>query len=74
MASMTVFQHGRPKKKDYRKFKIKTLTGQDDFHSMKEVVYRRLMRYKEGDEKFAPLPDLMLIDGGAVHALSLIHI
>ena len=68
VASMTVFQHGRPKKKDYRKFKIKTLTGQDDFHSMKEVVYRRLMRYKEGDEKFAPLPDLMLIDGGAVHA------
>ena len=68
VASMVVFQRGKPLKRDYRHFKIKTLTGQDDFHSMEEVVTRRLRRYLDGDEKFAPLPDLMLIDGGEVHA------
>ncbi|MBQ9857404.1 MAG: excinuclease ABC subunit UvrC, partial [Oscillospiraceae bacterium] len=46
----------------------KTVKEQDDFHSMEEVVTRRLQRYLDGDEKFAPLPDLMLIDGGEVHA------
>ncbi|HHT17302.1 MAG TPA: excinuclease ABC subunit UvrC, partial [Papillibacter sp.] len=68
VASMTVFVKGRPLKRDYRRFKIKTLEGQDDYHSMMEVVSRRIIRYKEGDEKFSPLPDLMLIDGGATHA------
>ena len=68
VASMVVFSRGKPLKRDYRHFKIKTLTEQDDFHSMEEVVLRRLKRYLEGDEKFSPLPDLMLIDGGEVHA------
>jgi len=68
VAGMVVFQHGRPLKRDYRKFKIKTLEGQDDFHSMEEVIRRRLSRFLEGDAKFSPLPDLMLIDGGDVHA------
>ncbi len=68
VASMTVFVDGRPSKKDYRKFKIKTLQTRDDYGSMREVVGRRLERYLAGDEKFAPLPDLMLIDGGEKHA------
>ena len=68
VASMTVFAGGRPKKKDYRRFKIKTLDGQDDYHSMAEVVSRRIQRYKDNDEKFNELPDMMLIDGGATHA------
>lgn len=68
VASMTVFVRGKPLKRDYRRFKIKTLEGQDDYHSMMEVVSRRIARYKEGDEKFSPLPDLMLIDGGQAHA------
>ncbi len=68
VASMTVFVGGRPLKRDYRRFKIKTLVGQDDYHSMEEVVSRRIARYKDADEKFATLPDLMLIDGGATHA------
>ncbi|MBQ8830953.1 MAG: excinuclease ABC subunit UvrC [Oscillospiraceae bacterium] len=68
VASMVVFHRGKSLKRDYRRFKIKTITEQDDFHSMEEVVTRRLQRYLDGDEKFAPLPDLMLIDGGEVHA------
>jgi excinuclease ABC subunit C len=65
---MTVFSGGKPLKREYRKFKIKTLGAQDDYHSMAEVVSRRIARFKSGDEKFGKLPDLMLIDGGATHA------
>ena len=68
VASMVVFVNGKPLKRDYRKFKIKTLEGQNDYGSMAEVIHRRFMRYKEGDEKFSNLPDILLIDGGAVHA------
>jgi excinuclease ABC subunit C len=68
VASMTVFVKGRPYKRDYRRFKIKTLDTQDDLGSMEEVVSRRIARYQNDDEKFSELPDLMLIDGGANHA------
>ncbi len=64
VASMVVFQGGRPAKGEYRRFKIKSVEGADDFASMEEVIRRRLERLKEGDEKFAQPPDLMLIDGG----------
>ncbi|MFB0921669.1 MAG: hypothetical protein QMB62_12455 [Oscillospiraceae bacterium] len=67
-ASMTVFVGGKPLKRDYRKFKIKERSSQDDFGSMREVLTRRFNRYLENDEKFSELPDLLLIDGGAVHA------
>ncbi|MGI5936563.1 MAG: excinuclease ABC subunit UvrC [Oscillospiraceae bacterium] len=68
VAAMTVFWRGRPLKREYRKFKIKEIEGQDDYHSMQEVLSRRFRRYLEGDEKFGTLPDLLLIDGGAAHA------
>ncbi|MBQ3103080.1 MAG: excinuclease ABC subunit UvrC [Oscillospiraceae bacterium] len=69
VASMTVFQGTRPLKRDYRKFKIKSLADHpDDYSSMREVLTRRFRRYLEGDEKFNALPDLLLIDGGATHA------
>ena len=68
VASMTVFVNGKPLKRDYRKFKIKELASQDDFGSMREVLMRRFNRYLIGDDKFSDLPDLLLIDGGAVHA------
>ncbi len=68
VASMTVFAGGKPLKRDYRKFKIKERSSQDDFGSMREVLTRRFNRYLDGDEKFSELPDLLLIDGGAVHA------
>jgi excinuclease ABC subunit C len=64
VASMVVFQGGRPAKDQYRRFKIKTVEGADDFASMSEVIRRRLERLKEGDEKFQPAPDLILLDGG----------
>ncbi len=68
VASMVVFQDGRPLKRDYRRFQIKTLTAPDDYAAMREVLKRRFRHYLDGDEKFAPLPDLLLIDGGEMHA------
>jgi excinuclease ABC subunit C len=64
VASMVVFQGGRPAKDQYRRFKIKTVEGSDDFASMAEIIRRRLERLKSGDEKFAQAPDLILVDGG----------
>ena len=61
VASMVVFVDGKPKKSEYRKFKIKTVVGADDFASMKEVVHRR---YKRVLEEQSELPDLIVIDGG----------
>jgi len=74
VASMTVFDRGKPCKKDYRRFKIKTLDGQNDVGAMAEVVSRRIARYGSGDGKFSVLPDLMLIDGGAVHAAAALRV
>ncbi len=69
VASMVVYEGAKPKKSAYRRFAIKTIVGRpDDYASMEEVLTRRLRRYLDGDEKFAPLPDVMLIDGGATHA------
>lgn len=68
VASMVVFSGGKPLKKDYRKFKIKTTAGQDDIGSMREVLTRRFKRYLEGDKSFDQKPDLVLIDGGKTHA------
>ena len=68
VAAMTVFVDGRPLKRDYRKFRMKTVSGPDDYASMHEAVSRRFARCVEGDEKFAEVPDLLLIDGGDTHA------
>ena len=64
VASMTVFEDGRPAKSKYRKFKMKTVEAQDDFASMFEAISRRAQRFADGDEKFAPMPDVFFIDGG----------
>src|SRR5215208_7231191 len=64
VASMVVFQGGRPAKSEYRRFRIRTIKGADDFSSMAEVIRRRLQRLKANDEKFTPAPDLILLDGG----------
>ncbi len=61
VASMVCFKHGKPAKSEYRHFNIKTVTGPDDFASMREVVHRRYKRLV--DEK-QDLPDLIMIDGG----------
>ena len=61
VAACVVFKDGKPSKKDYRHFNIKTVDGPDDFASMEEVVYRRYKRLMDEDE---PLPQLIIIDGG----------
>ncbi len=66
-AGMVVFADGKPKKSDYRLFRIRESGGQDDYASMREAVRRRLERYLDGDESFSPLPDLLLLDGGVGH-------
>ena len=68
VAAMTVHVEGKPLKRDYRKFRIRDLEQPDDYASMYQAVYRRFRHYADGDEKFAPLPDLLLIDGGDTHA------
>ena len=67
VASMVVYVDGRPRKSDYRRFKLKDMAGPDDYASMEQVLTRRFRRHLEGDEKFAHKPDLLLIDGGLEH-------
>ena len=86
VGSMVVFEDGRPKKNDYRKFKIKTVKGPDDYKSMREVLTRRFtrgMRERAGEEEtrgFAVYPDLIMMDGGrgqvniALEVLDELHI
>lgn len=72
VASMVVFENGLPKRSDYRKFKIKTVIGPDDYGSMEEVITRRFTRYineTSGDENvkkagFDKKPDMIFLDGG----------
>ena len=59
VASMVVFENGRPKKNDYRKFKLRTIDGPDDYASMREVLMRRFT-----DERFNIFPDILMMDGG----------
>ena len=61
VASMVFFENGRPKKSEYRRYKIKSVDRSDDYASMKEVVYRRYKRLLDENKM---LPDLILIDGG----------
>ena len=68
VASMVVFEDGKPRKSDYKRFKIEDLPGQDDYASMRQVILRRFTHYLEGDKGFAEKPDLLLIDGGVAHA------
>lgn len=79
VAAMAVFEYGRPQKRKYRQFKIKTVEGADDYASMREVIYRRFRHGLEEEEqiasgvmnirdaKFLPYPDLILLDGGRGH-------
>ncbi|CCO07576.1 excinuclease ABC subunit UvrC [Desulforamulus hydrothermalis] len=76
VASMVVFEEGKPARRQYRRFKIRTVEGPNDFAAMQEVISRRLARYREEQQqlaagtlavhqaKFSSLPDLIIIDGG----------
>ncbi len=69
VASMVVFRNARAERSLYRRFKMKVITGQNDYGSMQETLMRRFMRYLDGseDDAFGTLPDLLLVDGGAAH-------
>ena len=68
VASMVVFEDGKPKKSEYKRFKIEDLPGQDDYAAMRQVILRRFTHFKAGDKGFDQAPDLLLIDGGVAHA------
>lgn len=79
VGGMVVFENGRPAKRKYRRFKIKSFKGADDYAAMREVIYRRIHHAQEEeylieqgklnrhDAKFLPMPDLLLLDGGKGH-------
>jgi len=64
VGSMVVFIEGKPARSHYRRFRLKWLVGQNDFAALHEVLTRRLSAFRQGQSKFSPLPDLMIIDGG----------
>ena len=68
VAGMVVFEDGKPKKSDYKRFRLEGLDGQDDYASMRQVVERRFRHYVAGDKGFEQKPDILLIDGGVTHA------
>lgn len=68
VGSMVVFQDGKPRKGDYKRFKIEGMDEQDDYSAMRQVLQRRLSHYIEHDSGFDTAPDLLLIDGGVNHA------
>ena len=76
VSSMVVFVNGSPASKEYRRFRIKSDTRGDDYAAMHEALTRRFERAQSGDEKFADLPDLLVIDGGRGQlntALTVLH-
>jgi excinuclease ABC subunit C len=73
VASMVVFQDGKPRKSDYKRFKIEGLDGQDDYASMHQVLTRRFVHYQNGDKGFEEAPNLLLIDGGITHAQTAVN-
>jgi excinuclease ABC subunit C len=74
VGAMVVFTGTKPARQEYRRFKIKTAEGADDYSSMQEVLYRRLKRWQNGDAGFSPLPDVILLDGGAGHVNAVLQV
>ena len=68
VASMVVFEEGKPQKSEYKHFKLEGLHNQDDYASMYQIITRRFTHYKAQDKGFQQKPDLLLIDGGITHA------
>ena len=66
VSAMVVYRDGKPYKKDYRKFRIKTVEGADDYHTMQEVIQRR---YSRVIRENLPQPDLIIVDGGTHKSL-----
>ena len=73
VASMVVFEDGKPLRSAYRHFKLEGLEDQDDYASMRQVLRRRFTHYLAGDKGFETAPDLLLIDGGVNHAQTVLR-
>lgn len=74
VGAMVVFKGLVPERSGYRKFKVRTVQGQDDYASMKEVLSRRFIRALKDDEKFAVLPDIIFMDGGKGHVTTALEV
>ncbi|MGN0704084.1 MAG: excinuclease ABC subunit UvrC [Lentihominibacter sp.] len=74
VGAMVVFDGLRADKKSYRKFKVRTVAGQDDYGSMREILSRRFSRVYSGDEGFEILPDIILMDGGKGHVSTAVEV
>ncbi len=74
VGAMVVFNGLKPDRKGYRKFKLRSVQGPDDYGSMQEVLSRRFMRVFDGDEKFAVLPDIIFMDGGRGHVTTALEV
>lgn len=74
VGAMVVFEGLNADKKSYRKFKVRTIEGQDDYGAMKEVLSRRFNRVFQGDEKFEVLPDIIFMDGGKGHVSAALEV
>ena len=74
VASMVVYEGGKPKKSEYKRFEVDMNGVQDDYGSMRQVLERRFARLLNGDKGFASKPDLLLIDGGISHAKTAVQV
>lgn len=74
VGAMVVFEGMRADKKSYRKFKVRSVTGQNDYGSMREILSRRFNRVYVGDEGFQILPDIILMDGGKGHVSTALEV
>ena len=74
VGGMVVFVDGKPKKGDYKRFTIRNMDGQDDYASMQQVIERRFTHLKNSDSGFESVPDIVLIDGGIVHAQTALQV
>ena len=74
VGAMVVFDGLKADKQGYRKFKVRSIEGQDDYGSMREVLSRRFTRVFKGDDKFAVLPDIILMDGGKGHVSAALEV
>ena len=73
VASMVVFSDGKPLKSAYRHFKLEGMEDQDDYAAMRQVLHRRFAHFLAGDKGFDAAPDLLLIDGGVNHAMTVLQ-
>ena len=74
VGAMVVYEGIKADKQSYRKFRVRTVEGQDDYASMREVLSRRFMRVFSGDDKFAVLPDIIFMDGGKGHVTAALEV